>query len=231
MKLLISALLTAALIVCLTSCNKDKDDGGDDRPRLMFVHASPDAPAVDIRINDVLAIAGLAFPQNSPYVQLNVGTNNIKVAPAGSTFNALDKDVPFAAGKTYTIFAIDSVSKIKAVMIEDNLGAPASGKAHVRFFHFSPNAPAIDIAVAGGPVLFSNRSFNDQSTDSSLAAFAPVDAGTYNLEARLAGTNNVVLTLNNVAVTAGKIYTVFAKGTVGGTGVQALGAQVIVNNK
>jgi hypothetical protein len=31
-------------------------------------------------------------------------------------------------------------------------------------------------------------------------------------------------------LTAGKIYTVFAKGFAGGTGMQALGAQVIVNN-
>jgi hypothetical protein len=38
------------------------------------------------------------------------------------------------------------------------------------------------------------------------------------------------LSLPNVMLTAGKIYTVFAKGFVGGTGMQALGAQVITNN-
>jgi hypothetical protein len=31
-------------------------------------------------------------------------------------------------------------------------------------------------------------------------------------------------------LTSGKIYTVFAKGFLGGTGAQALGAQIIVNN-
>jgi hypothetical protein len=88
----------------------------------------------------------------------------------------------------------------------------------------------VDIAVTGGPVVFSSRAFNDQATNAGRSAFTPLDAGNYNLEVRLAGTNTVVLSLPNVALTAGKIYTVFAKGFVGGTGAQALGAQVIVHN-
>jgi hypothetical protein len=114
--------------------------------------------------------------------------------------------------------------------VGDDLTTPAAGKAHVRFFHFSPNAPAVDIAVTGGPVLFPNRSFNDQAATASVVAFTPVDAGTYDLEVRVAGTNTVALAVPGVTLTAGKIYTVFAKGFLGGTGPQALGAQVIANN-
>ena len=134
------------------------------------------------------------------------------------------------ADRNYSVFAIDSVSKIKAALVSDNLSVPAAGKAHVRFFHFSANAPAVDIAVTGGPVLFPNRLFNDQSTNAAYVNFTPVDAGTYNLEVRAAGTNTVVLALPNITLTAGKIYTVFAKGFLGGAGAQALGAQIIVNN-
>ena len=142
----------------------------------------------------------------------------------------IDANVDLQADKAYSVFAIDSVSKIKAAVVSDNLATPASGKAHVRFFHFSPNAPAVDIAVANGPVVFSNRSFNDQATNASLADFTPLDAGTYNLQVRLTGTNTTVLSLPGVTLTAGKIYTVFAKGFVGGTEARALGAQVITNN-
>ena len=79
-------------------------------------------------------------------------------------------------------------------------------------------------------MLFSNRKFNDQATNASLASFTPLNAGTYNLEVRAAGTNTVVLSLPNISLTSGKIYTVFAKGCLGGTGAQALGAQIIANN-
>lgn len=221
----------ALLLAGLTNCSKsDNGEGEVVPPRVMVVHASPDAPAVDIRVNNQVAVQGLAFPSNTPYVAVNAGSNNVKVSPNGTTVNVIDANLNFEAGKVYSVFAIDSVSKLKAAVLEDNLATPAAGKAHVRFLHFSPNAPAVDIAVTGGPVLFANRVFNDQAGNMSLGNFTPVDAGTYNLEVRLAGTNTVVLALPGVPVTAGKIYTVFAKGNVGGTGAQALGAQVIANN-
>ena len=227
-KILLKSIGLAVLGIAMVSC--EKDDENPPQSRLMVVHASPNAPNVDVRVNNNVALQNVPYPANSDYLSTNSGATNIKVSPAGTTTYVIDANVDLASGMSYSVFAIDEVSKIKAAVVSDNLGTPASGKAHVRFFHFSPNAPAVDIAVAGGPVLFSNREFNDQSTNASLANFAPVDAGTYNLEVRLAGTNTVVLPLPNITLTSGKIYTVFAKGFVEGTGTQALGAQIIVNN-
>ena len=217
------------LSVFVVSCDKDDDDDDMEQAQVMVVHASPNAPAVDVRINNAVALSGVAFPSNSAYTAVNAGTTNIKVSPAGTTTYVIDANVNLAANTNYSVFAVDSVNKIKAAVVTDNLATPASGKAHVRFFHFSPNAPAVDIAVTGGPVLFANRTFNDQAANTALANFTPVDATTYNLEVRLAGTNTVVLSIPNVALATGKIYTVFAKGFVTGTAAQALGAQVIVN--
>ena len=220
----------AALSVFATSCSEDEDDTANQQARVMVVHASPNAPAVDVRVNNTVAASNLAFPSNTQYLNVNAGAANFKVSPTGTTNYVIDATVNLEANKNYSVFAIDSVSKIKAAVVSDDLTAPASGKAHVRFFHFSANAPAVDIAVTGGAVLFSNRKFNDQATNASLASFTPLNAGTYNLEVRAAGTNTVVLALPNISLTAGKIYTVFAKGFLGGTGTQALGAQIIANN-
>lgn len=218
-----------AVSVLFVACDKDDDDPMS-TSQVMVVHASPNAPNVDVRINNNVALSNVPYPTNSGYTQLNSGSTNIKVAPAGTTTNVIDATVNLEANKNYSVFAVDSVSKIKAAVVVDDLTTPASGKAHVRFFHFSANAPAVDIAVTGGPVLFSNRTFNDQGTNASVANFTPLNAGTYNLEVRAAGTNTVVLSLPNINLTAGKIYTVFAKGFLGGAGAQALGAQIIVNN-
>lgn len=214
----------------LMGCDKDDDDDMSSKSKLMVVHASPNAPNVDVRVNNNVALTNVPYPTNSGYLEVNSGSNNIKVSPTATTNYVIDATVSLDAGKNYSVFAIDSVTKIKAAVVSDDLTAPASGKVHVRFFHFSANAPAVDIAVTGGPVLFSNRRFNDQVTDAATTSFTPLNAGTYNLEVRLAGTNTVVLPLPNIALTAGKIYTVFAKGFVGGTGAQALGAQIIANN-
>jgi uncharacterized protein DUF4397 len=211
----------------LTGCGSD-DDSNPVAPaapaRVMAVHASPDAPAVDLLVDGAVAGTGLAFPNNTAYLDVAAGSRNVKVNVAGTATTVIDANLPVTGGASYTVFASDVVASIGAVVLTDDLSTPASGKAHVRFIHLSPDAPAVDVAVQGGPVLFANKAFKQYT------AFTPVDAGTYNLEVRLAGTTTVVLPLNGIALQAGKIYTVFAKGLVGGAGAQALGAQIIVNN-
>jgi hypothetical protein len=179
---------------------------------------------VDLLVDGSVVGTGLSFPNNTPYLGVDPGTRNIKVNVASTTTSVITASLPLTAGSSYTVFAADEVSKIAPVVVTDDLTAPATGKAHVRFVHLSPNAPAVDVAVQGGPVLFPNQAFK------SASAFSPVNAGTYHLEVRVAGGSTVALDLPGIVLTAGKIYTVFAKGLLGGTGPQALGAQIIVNN-
>lgn len=189
----------------------------------MLIHASPDAPLVDILVDNAVAVEDVDFLDNTDYLSLTSGTRNVKLNVAGTATTAFNADVPLSGNKNYSVFAIDSVSKLSALVLEDDLTAPAAGKAHVRFVHLSPNAPAVDIAVTGGSVVYSDYSFKEASP------FTPLAAGTYNLEVRLAGTSTVVLPLPNISLANGMIYTVFARGFVGGTGTQALGASIIMN--
>ena len=216
-----TTLLLASLLV-FSSCDKDDDKT---YANVLVAHASPDAPGVDLLIDDVKQnSAALLYPNNTGYLQAESGTRNIKVNVAGTATTVINADLTLTKDKNYSVFAIDSVSKISAIAFEDDLTSPASGKAHVRFLHLSPNAPAVDVAVASsGAVVFGDVSFKEGT------AFTPLDAGTYNLDVRVAGTSTVALVLPAITLQAGKIYTVFAKGFLGGTGAQALGAEIIVN--
>lgn len=219
-----------SLAVFTTGCKKDDDDDETPTPtptygKLMAVHASPDAPGVDLLIdNAVQNSSALTYPNNTSYIQVQTGTRNVKINATGTSTTVINASVTIEENKNYTVFAIDSLASIEPLVLTDDLTAPASGKAHVRFVHLSPNAPAVDVAVTGGAVLFSDYTFKEYS------AFTPLATNTYNLEVRLAGTSTVVLPLPGIALTAGKIYTIFAKGFVGGSGTQALGAQIITNN-
>lgn len=227
-KLAVYSMLLSTVALGFTACSDDEESTPtptNSTARVLVAHASPDAPGVDLLVdNSKVNTTALAFLGSTGYLTVNAGTRNIKVNAAGTSTTVINADIPFTANKNYSIFAIDSLSKISAVLVEDDLTAPASGKAHVRFIHLSPNAPAVDVALTGGAVVWGDYSFKEASN------FVPLDAGTYNLEVRLAGTSTVVLPLPNIALTAGKIYTVYAKGFVGGAGAQALGAQIIVNN-
>ena len=218
------SILVMASALLFNACTKEEATVPE-TAQLMVVHTSPDAPGVDLLVdNATVNTTPLTFPNNTGYLNVFSGTRNLKVNVAGTTTTVINADVAFATNTAQTLFAIDSVSKISTLLLNDDLTAPAAGKAHVRFVHLSPDAPAVDIALAGGgAVVFPNVAFRGNTS------FTPLDAGTYNLEVRVAGTSTVALPLNGIALEAGKIYTVFAKGFLGGSGAQALGAQIIVN--
>lgn len=188
------------------------------------VHASPDAPGVDLLVDNTVAGTNLTFPNNTGYLTVSSGTKNIKVNVTGTMTTVIEANIDFMQDKNYSVFAVNSVANIEPLLIEDDLTAPAQGKAHVRFIHLSPDAPAVDITLTDGTIVFGNKSFKE------FTAFTPLDATTYNLQVRVAGTPNVALDLPGITLEAGKIYTVFAKGFLNGIGQQQLGAELIVNN-
>jgi hypothetical protein len=222
-------LFLAAMMVFGISMSSCKKEEVKEYAKIMVTHASPDAPGVDLLVDGAKQnSAELTFPNSTAYIQVEAGTRNIKVNVAGTSNSVINADISFSKDKNYSIFAVDSVSIISAIVLEDDLTAPATGKAHVRFVHLSPNAPAVDVTVAGtNNIVFGNKAFKEYT------AFKVLDAGTYDLEVKLADANGagaVVLPLSGITLTAGKIYTVFAKGYAGvTTGNDALDAEIIVN--
>ena len=177
--------------------------------RVRVVHASPDAPAVDVWVNDNVAFSNAPFKGITAYAPLDSGTYNVKVVPTGATEPVvIEADLTLEA-KDYTVVAVGTLENIEPLVLVDNNAAPAAGKAHVRFVHASPDAPAVDVAVKGGPILFSNVAFKE------VGDYLPVDAGTYDLEVRVAGTDTVALEVPGLALQARTVYTVFAMGLAG----------------
>lgn len=180
------------------------------KARVRVVHASPDAPAVDVWVNDGIAFKNAPFKGITGYAELDTGAYNVKVVPTGATEPVvINADLTLEA-KDYTVVAVGKLADIEPLVLVDNNSAPAAGKAHVRFVHASPDAPAVDIAVKGGPVLFGNVAFK------GVGDYLPVDAGTYDLEVRLAGTSTVALSVPGLTLANGTVYTVFAMGLAGG---------------
>ncbi|MDY7108077.1 MAG: DUF4397 domain-containing protein [Planctomycetota bacterium] len=171
------------------------------------IHASPDAPAVDVLVNDGIAFENIAFTGVTGYASLPADTYNVKVVPTGETEPVvIEADLALESSTTYSVLAVNTLANIEPlVLIDDNTLSPDN--ARVRFVHASPNAPAVDIAVAdGGPVLFANIEFK------GVGDYIEVPAGTYDLEARLAGTETVVLDIPGVALTENRVYTAYAMG-------------------
>jgi hypothetical protein len=188
------------------------------------VHASPDAPGVNLLLDNTIVGTNLTFPNNTGYLTVPSGTRNVKVNVTGTSTTVIEANIDFMMDKNYSVFAVNSVANIEAILVEDDLTNPAQGKAHVRFIHLSPDTPAVDVTLTDGTVVFGNKSLKE------FTNFTPLDAGSYDLEVRVAGTTTVALDLPVINLEGGKIYTVFARGFLNGIGLQQLGAEIVVNN-
>jgi hypothetical protein len=222
------AAFLAMSSLLIVGCSDDDDDNPStpslQKANVKVVHASPDAPGVDLLVDDQVAGQNLTFPNNTGYLAVDEGTRNVKVNVSGTSTTVIEADLPLDGNANYSVFATDVVANLTPLVIVDDLTPPASGNAHARFIHLSPDAPAVDITLTDGTVVFGNIDFQEYTE------FAPLPAGSYDLQVRLAGTDTVVLSLPGIGLMDGTIYTVFAKGLVTGTDSQALGAEIIVNN-
>src|SRR5688500_17759494 len=100
----LKTIYLAVLSVFMISCDKDDDDETK-KANLMVVHASPNAPNVDVRVNNSVVLSNVAYPGNSQYLSTNAGSTNIKVSPTGTTTYVIDASVDLEANKNYSVFA------------------------------------------------------------------------------------------------------------------------------
>lgn len=182
--------------------------------KLRVLHASPDAPNVDVYLDGAKAIPNLAFGSITDYVTVPSGSHSVKVFPTSANGTGTPViDVPsltLDAGKTYTVAASGKLDSITPVVLTDDNTAPAAGKAHVRFVHLSPDAPNVDIYAAGAGVVVPNLAFK------AASSYLPLAAASYDLEVRGAGSTTAVLSLPGTKLEAGKVYTAFAIGLASG---------------
>jgi hypothetical protein len=207
---LVSAEAGSTPVMEMAACTAALGIGAGGDACINVVHASPDAPAVDVYLDGEIALEGLAFGEFSGWVAVPAGDHQVQVTPAGAAADdaVIDADVTLDAGMAYHVAATGTVAEIAPAIYPVDLSAPADGNARVRVIHTSPDAPAVDIAVAGGDVLVAGLAFPDASDA------LEVPAGTYDLEVRPAGTTDVALDLSGVALEAGMVYDVFAIGLV-----------------
>lgn len=215
------AILTIAASPLVLAACSDEDDSitspSTGTALVRVAHLSPDAPLVDVFVNGTKALSGVAYKDISAYLPVPAGSVNFKVTPANAaTPIVIDATVNLNSGGNYTVAATGLLAGIQPLLLEDDRGT--TGQAKVRFAHTSPDAPAVDVAVTGGPVIFSNVSFR-QAT-----GYPQVAPGTYDLEVRVAGTTTVALAVPGVSLRSGTNYTIFAVGLLSNKSLGALPA-------
>jgi hypothetical protein len=203
-----ATLAITILALCATAAYAATD------ARVRVVHASPDAPGVDVIVNDALRpFTDVEFGDISDYAAVPASVYNVKVAPAGLTPESavIEADLNLFYSNDYTVIAVDFLDNITPIVLLDDNSAPPLKKARLRFVHASPDAPAVDIKVLDGPYLYQNVSFKE------YGEYLNIPEDSYTLQVLLAGTDTVALEIPGLFLRRGMTYTAIAAGLAGGT--------------
>ncbi|HEX5153055.1 MAG TPA: DUF4397 domain-containing protein [Parafilimonas sp.] len=220
--------LVCVLILTATSCSLGGDSNSNpDQGMFLVANISPDSPPLSMNINGSSFSANLNYGNYTPYYIATAGSYKFDFYGTG-TAPVLTKTVNIETSKRYSSFVIDSFSTLKLSFVEDKLFQPAADSVYVRFFNFSPDSQPVNLYDSASKTkLYSMRYFNDEASNAIYTEFGRVKAGIYTL--RLTTPSDSVLATRKDTLTGGHIYSLFAKGFVGGTGNQAIGIGQLIH--
>lgn len=193
-KKLVATAVIASLAV-LSGC--DNDDSSDVEVidpaygAIRVIHASPNAPAVNILVNGDAAITELDYAESSGFATLETGSYDIAVEgiiPGGNVevINvdgfAIDEDA------MTTVIAVGNVFDIEPLVVASSETAPGDDQVSLVVTHAAPMAPGVDIFLTAPTDDITNMSpaFNFEFKDS--VDVGAVAAGEVRIRAAVDGT-------------------------------------------
>lgn len=209
------------MLLGLAACG---GDGGITQPavqapapdtfRIQVLHASPDAPAVDVLVNGATAIQGLDYKQGSGAISLDVGSYDIQVdglTPDGPVTVIGPANLAFAKDMLYSVVAVGDVANIEPVILEQPDGEIAAGNAQLRILHAAPLAPQVDVfATVPGADLTATSPVGSFSFKEDLGPIQ-VPAGDYQIRVTLPNDpGTVVFDTGTIALQDGNDFLVAA---------------------
>ncbi len=229
------------LVISVISCTKT--DGLQDRGELQegagikVMNMSPDAPAFNLMVDSLRAVTTLSnsttgletgfgfgnlFPDRAGgYALVPGGSHTIsaKVIPAstirpGETI--VTKTADLVKGKFYTIAIVDSLSKLDAVIVEDDRNVADTSKSYFRIANFLVRGTAdVEFINITGGYNFSKNGIAFK-TVTNFDTLTPSPAS-YKVLLRTTGSTT---RLDSVTLTPlrGRKYTLYTRGVVGQTG-------------
>ncbi len=175
-----------------------------------LVHAAPDAPPVDVYLNDAEIAQNLEFGTATEYVTAPSGDGRgVRVAATGTPVDeaVIDTSLDFDPGQAYEILVTGAGDDLEATITGTDLRPLAQGQARLRVINASPDAGPIDIGVQGSEDnLFEGVDFRD-ATD-----YIVLDAGDYALEVRPGGEDMTVALESEATLEEGVTYDLIALG-------------------
>jgi hypothetical protein len=185
-------------------------EGSSEDACVRLVHAAPDAPPIDVYLNDAQIGQNLEFGTATEYVMAPSGAGRgVRVTATGTPVEEaiVDASLDFDPGQAYEILVTGAGDDLEATITGTDLRPLAQGQARLRVINASPDAGAFDVGIAGDEEnLFEGVDFR-AATD-----YVVLDAGDYSLEVRPGGEDMTVALQSDATLEEGVTYDLVALG-------------------
>lgn len=181
-------LLSGFLVACGGS------DNDNDTAYVRVLHASPDAPNVDVLVDGSEVLKNVAFQQGSGYLEVDAGSLGVSLRINGTETIALQESFNLEADGYYSVIAQNEVASLEFEVLDDT-SKRNNGSTDVTVVHASPIAGDVDIYVtADGDDLPSTATLSNVAFD---ANFALGDVATADYQVRITGAGSDKVVFNS----------------------------------
>ena len=169
------------------------------------VHASPEAPSVDVSVDGAVAIAKLSFGELSDRKPVAEGTRAVKINVAGTATSVLSANLTLKKDVSYSVVAYDTPAALKALVLEDATKVTFAGaRGYIRIANLISDAvgtPEFTGSSSGGAAFGAAANYGETSLGSK-------SVGVKYTTANGSGAASVGFELES-----GNFYTVYAIGS------------------
>ncbi len=190
--------------------------------RIRVLHASPDAPAVDILVNGTVVIEALPYREYTEYLAVPAGAQEIRVNVTGTDTTVLRANPMVVAGTDYTAIATGFATPARTpaldlLLLRDDNTLATDNRVKLRVVHAAASAPAVDVylttpfeTIRDKQPGLANVSFG------GVSPYIPVPVSLYQARVALAGTKTVAIDSHRLVTWNNMIRTLVAVDNRGG---------------
>ncbi|AMR31993.1 hypothetical protein A0256_11445 [Mucilaginibacter sp. PAMC 26640] len=215
--------LLLLMAVAVYSCKKNYDVPSTSSTlttKLNVISATTDTLNFYLNGSRVNSISSIYPFGNTGYLDVKYGDQTYQFKPYRSSAVLFDLPLSLDTGQVYSLFIAGRQAK-DTFMSLDTLTSDTANRAMLRFVNASPDSVNLDVSI-GDTLKFTVRPYK------SISAFIPVGSGLKHIKVLKAGTTTAISDTTRTLL-ANTVYTLFAKGTLAGTGGGKFGTGMLVN--
>ena len=210
-------LLLLAAAALSGACSDDDNTAPEGQGRLRIVHASPDAPDLDVVVDGDTVATGITYLGSTDYLQLSAGGHVMQLSETNTSTTVIDQDVTVADNADYTVIVANTLNEIEALVLTDDNNTPPAGTIRVRAVHGAKAAGAVDIYVTDpGTDLTLTSPVASNVLFGQALPYVEANAGTYQVRVTPTGSKDVIIDSGALTLVNGQVRTVIAVEAAGG---------------